>query len=272
MKTSVISKEYKDLHQTIQDIQKEWKKTLKPEAVQPKFDKATLQAGIPVASVTSFQFDLPTYIKWINELTSLLSSNNESLAGMDRFLKNTMNEDMAREWIEAAMSLNDVYFTDFAEKNNIAEWFPPFIAEMTLRPYLQLLAEKVQNQIESGVPGCGCPVCGEPVRLSRLEGEGKKVVHCPRCLFHWHVKRLTCSHCGNENHETIHFLTIEEDPSSQIQVCEECHGYTKVIDTRQYLEQPEAAMLDLTTIHLDYVAQENGYQAAVEKEDLNKKN
>lgn len=45
-----------------------------------------------------------------------------------------------------------------------------------------------------------------------------------------------------------------------------------MIDTRQYLAKPEAAMLDLTTLHLDFIAQENGYLATVEKKDLNKLN
>jgi hypothetical protein len=31
----------------------------------------------------------------------------------------------------------------------------------------------------------------------------------------------------------------------------------------------EATMLDLTTLHLDFIAQENGYLAAVERKDLN---
>jgi FdhE protein len=195
MKTNVVSKEYQDLHQTIHDLQKEWKKTLNPDA--------------------------------------------------------------------------DMYFTEFARKNGIDECLPQFVAEMAARPYLHVLAEKVHNQIDSWKPGAGCPVCGEPVRLAQLEGEGKKAVHCPRRLHHWHVNRLTCSHCGNDHHETIRFLTIEEDPSSKIQVCEECHGYTKLIDTRQYLVQPEAGMLDLTTIHLDFVAQEHGYLAAVEAKASN---
>jgi FdhE protein len=270
MKTTVVSKEYRALHQSIQDLQKEWKKELNPEAVQPKLDKAALQAGIPVVSLTSFQFDFPLYIKWVKELAKFLYPNSQSSSSSEQIVNSIMNEETAKSWIEAAISCNHIYFHEFAEKNQIDEWFPPFVAEMAVRPYLQVLAEKVQSQVDDWLPGSGCPVCGEPVRLSQLEGEGKKVVHCPRCLFHWNVNRLTCCHCGNKNHETIRFLTIEEDPASQIQVCEECHGYTKMIDTRQYLAKPESYMLDLTTLHLDFIAQENGYLAAVEKKDLNK--
>ena len=44
----------------------------------------------------------------------------------------------------------------------------------------------------------------------------------------------------------------------EIQVCEGCNGYIKIIDTRQYIEKPTAALLDLNSIHLDYVEKDNG--------------
>jgi FdhE protein len=59
----------------------------------------------------------------------------------------------------------------------------------------------------------------------------------------------------------MNFITVEGDAASQIHVCDECNGYIKVIDTRQYIEKPQAALLDLNTLHLDFVAQEKGYQA-----------
>jgi formate dehydrogenase maturation protein FdhE len=68
---------------------------------------------------------------------------------------------------------------------------------------------------------------------------------------------------------TYGYLFSEGGAVSQIQVCEECNGYIKIIDIRQYIEKPSAALLDLNSIHLDYVAQENGYHAVGEKKDLN---
>ncbi|MGJ7910952.1 hypothetical protein [Neobacillus sp. LXY-1] len=83
-------------------------------------------------------------------------------------------------------------------------------------------------------------------------------MHRSRCLAHWHAKRAECSHCGNDNHEKFHYSKIEGDAVLQIQVCDEWNGYIKMIDTRQYIEKPSAAMFDLKSNHLD-VAQENGY-------------
>lgn len=191
----------------------------------------------------------------------MLVSFNQDFSEKLAFLHGMMEKETAQRWADEALAMNHVYFAGFAEENGIDGWLPPFLAETAIRPYLQQLAQKVQRHFTHALHGKGCPVCGEPARLSILDEEGKKVIQCPRCLSHWNAKRLECPHCGNEDHETIRFITLEEDPVSQIQVCGKCHGYLKVIDIRQYISKPSAAMLDLTTLHLDFVAQDRGFKA-----------
>jgi FdhE protein len=261
MKTSVVDKEYLNLNKAIADLQENWKNSLPDTAIQPKIDQAALEAGIPVAALTSFYFDISLFLQWIKEVRALLVGSNESLSEKLTKLPALLKEETAQRWIEEALACNQLYFFNFAEENGLEEWVPQFLVETAVRPYLQRTAEIVQEHIEYAKPGNGCPVCGEPVRLAALEEGGKKVIHCPRCLAHWHAKRLECSHCGNEDHQKMKFLTVEGDEVSQIQVCDECNGYIKVIDIRQYITKPQAALLDLNTLHLDFVAQENGYQA-----------
>ncbi|QCJ44933.1 formate dehydrogenase accessory protein FdhE [Bacillus sp. S3] len=262
---SVVSKEYQELHKEIVRLQEKWKLQLDPETIRPNLDQAAMGAGVPAAALTAIDFEISLFLQWIEEINDLLVKYNPELEAKLADIHSLLNEETAIRWIEEASSFNHLYFASFAEEHSLQEWIPQFLAETALRPYLQLTAEKVQAGIHRAVPGAGCPVCGEPVRLASLEEEGKKVIHCPRCLAHWHAKRLECSHCGNEDHKTIQFFTIEGDVTSQIQVCEECNGYIKIIDTRQYIAKPSAALLDLNSIHLDFVAQENGYTAVGEK-------
>ncbi|WP_342433653.1 formate dehydrogenase accessory protein FdhE [Neobacillus sp. FSL H8-0543] len=269
MKKSVVSKEYQNLHKDILKLQEKWKQSINPESITPNLDKAAMSAGVPAAALTAIDFDISLFLQWIEEIKSLLIENNPELEPKLAGISNLLNEEVAIRWIDEAFSFNQFYFGNFAEENGLEDWIPQFLAESALRPYLQLTAEAVQEGIQRAVPGAGCPVCGEPARLAVLEGEGQKVMQCPRCLVHWDAKRLECAHCGNDDHKTIQFLTIEGDAASQIQVCEECKGYIKVIDTRQYLSKPSSAMLDLNTIHLDFIAQENGYQAVGEKKLTN---
>jgi len=263
---SVVSKEYQELQKEIVKLQEQWKLQLDPETIRPNLDKAAMTAGVPAAVLTAINFEISLFLQWIEEINATLVKFNPELEAKLSGISTYLNEETAIRWIDEAFSFNHLYFASFAEENGLEEWIPQFLAETALRPYLQLTAEKVQHDINHAVPGAGCPVCGEPVRLASLEEEGKKVIHCPRCLAHWNAKRLECSHCGNEDHKTIQFLTIEGDAISQIQVCEECKGYIKIIDTRQYITKPSAALLDLNSIHLDFVAQENGYNAVGMKE------
>lgn len=269
MKNSIVSKEYQKLQKDMIRLQEKWKLSLNPERIQPNLDKAALEAGVPVTALAAIDFDISLFLQWIEDMGELLSNYQPNLEKSMESLKKSLDEDTAKRWIDEAFAFNHIYFASFAEENDIDGWIPQFLAENVLRPYLQLTAEKVQDVIQYGVHGAGCPVCGEPVRFAQLEDGGKKVLHCPRCLAHWHEKRLTCSHCGNEDHETVQFLTIEGESAAQIQVCEECKGYTKIIDTRQYIVKPTPAMLDLNTIHLDFVAQENGYHTAGETKHTN---
>jgi FdhE protein len=266
---NVVPKEYQNLQKEIAMLQEQWKQQINPDSIRPNLDKAAMAAGVPAVALTAIDFEISLFIQWIEEINSTLikhdPENEAKLAGIISLL----NEETAIKWIEEAFSFNQVYFTNFAEENGLEPWIPQFLAETALRPYLRATADKVQPEIHKAVPGAGCPVCGEPVRVAALEEEGKKVIHCPRCLTHWNAKRLECSHCGNEDHKTIQFLTIEGDAVSQIQVCDECNGYIKIIDTRQYITKPSAALLDLNSIHLDFIAQENGYNAVGNKKESN---
>jgi FdhE protein len=264
MKKSVVSKEYQNLQKDIIALQENWKKSINPDSINPELDKAAMSAGVPAAALTSINFEISLFLQWIEEINVLLSKNNPELEPKLAGVITLLNEETVIRWIDEAFSFNSVYFASFAQENGLDEWIPQFLAETALRPYLQLTAEKIQHEITHAIPGAGCPVCGEPARLAVLEDEGKKVMTCPRCLARWHAKRIECAHCGNDDHNSIQFITIEGDSSNQIQVCEKCTGYIKVIDTRQYLSKPSASMLDLNTIHLDFVAQEQGYQAVGE--------
>lgn len=263
MKKSVVSKEYTNLQKEIVKLQEQWKQSLNPDIIKPNLDKAAMNAGVPAAALTAIDFEIPLFLQWIDEINKLIEKNNPELEGNLTKISELLDEETAIRWIDEAFSLNQFYFVSFAQDNEVEEWIPQFLAETALRPYLQLTAEVLQPEILQAVHGAGCPVCGEPVRLAQLEGNGKKVIHCPRCHAHWPEKRVECSHCGNEDSKTIHYLTVEGESTSQLQVCDKCQGYLKVIDTRQFISKPSSAILDLNTIHLDFIAQEKGYKAVV---------
>ncbi|MBM7653937.1 formate dehydrogenase accessory protein FdhE [Neobacillus cucumis] len=266
---SVVSKEYQELQKEIVTLQEKWKLQLNPDIIKFHLDQAAMEVGVPAAAFTSIDFQISLFLQWIEEVSGLLITHHPELASELAGIATLLNEETLNRWIEEAFVFNQGYFAAFAKEHGLPEWSPQFLAETALRPYLQLTAEKIQDQVNRAVPGAGCPVCGEPVRLATLDQDGKKIIHCPRCLAHWTARRLECSHCGNEDHQTTYFLEIEGDATSKIQVCEQCNGYIKIVDTRQYITKPSIALLDLNSIHLDMVAQENGYFSSGLKKETN---
>ncbi|WP_042354426.1 formate dehydrogenase accessory protein FdhE [Bacillus rubiinfantis] len=267
MMKSVVSTQYQNLQKELISLQEQWKQKIGPETIKPELDQAAMSAGVPIAAMTIFHFNIPLFQQCVNKIVKTLIGSNPELEAKLLNIDNLLDEATAQRWLKEAVALNQPYFATFADEHQLEQWIPSFLAEMALRPYLLRLAEMVQEEIHHGVPTAGCPVCGEPARLAALEEDGKKVHHCPRCQAHWQSKRLECSHCSNTDHNKLDFITIEGDATGQIEVCEECHGYTKIIDTRQYIVKPSAALLDLQSIHLDFVAQEQGYTAVGVKAD-----
>jgi FdhE protein len=260
---SVVSKEYQELQKEIIKLQEQWKLQIEWKPFKINFDQA--EAGAPIAELAEFELDIPRYKRWIMELIDLMIEFKPELELELSKILSLLTEETLINWFGEAFFVDYTYFKRFSEEHEILESIPQFLAEVALRPFLQVIAEKAQPEVERMNISEYCPVCFEPVRLATLDEEGKKVIQCPRCHAHWHAKRLECSHCGNEDHTTIQFLSIEGESAMQIQVCEQCNGYIKIIDTKQFITKPSVALLDLLSIHLDIVAQDNGYSPVREK-------
>ncbi len=265
-KHSVVSDSYTALQKDILNFQDIWKNELDKKAVILD-EKAFLESNAPAVMSARIQFDPEKYMKWIIELAERLEKENAEINGLSGKTAELLDRESAERWMNEALAFNNIYFAGFAEEHALPEWVPHYLAEQAVRPHLRLLAEKAAPYLDSAETDNGCPVCGEPARLSHLEGEGKKVADCPRCHASWQEKRLSCPHCGNDDHSTLHYLQIEGDAVNKIQICKDCGGYMKIIDTRQLLAKPDPSMLDLQTIHLDIVAQEKGYGTGTSRQE-----
>jgi FdhE protein len=106
-----------------------------------------------------------------------------------------------------------------------------------------------------------CFVCGAIASLGELQGNDQ-VMHlrCGQCGADWPFRRLLCLYCGNEDHNTQKYLYPEnEREKMHVEVCEKCKGYIKVIASFAPTPAELLTVEDLATLHLDYLAQEQGY-------------
>jgi len=135
-----------------------------------------------------------------------------------------------------------------------------FVVFQTFKPFLRAYAEAaslnidIENWLENF-----CPVCGNRAKIAVIRGEeGKRYLRCSHCETEWLYKLLACPNCGNNDHQTLSFLLIEETPGYRLDVCEVCKSYLKTIDARAGLK-PNMDTSEIQTIYLDIIAHERGY-------------
>jgi FdhE protein len=137
-----------------------------------------------------------------------------------------------------------------------------FLARAVIRPSIEWTAEDLTSRFP--VPAewlrGHCPVCGSLPSLLTLRGEGERRAHCSWCGTEWGLHRLQCPHCDNRAHESLGYLYAEDDPSYRVQYCRLCKAYFKLLDTRENLDPPCVPLEEWTTLHLDLIAQREGWK------------
>ncbi len=133
--------------------------------------------------------------------------------------------------------------------------------EESLRPALEILAEKYSKIIGKSEWSEGyCPICGKEPKIGVLRGEGgQRFLFCNQCGLEWNFMRIKCPFCGNEEQQTLAYFTVEDDEKYRVDVCNVCKRYIKTVDFRKIKEEPNLDVEAIATLHLDMLANEEGY-------------
>jgi FdhE protein len=136
-----------------------------------------------------------------------------------------------------------------------------FFLEESLRPAMELTAERYAATISpSGWTEGYCPVCGKEPKIGALkEEEGRKFLFCNQCGTEWLFRRIKCPFCGNEEQKNLSYFTVNSDERYRVDVCDVCKRYVKIVDLRNSNKEPDLDIEDIATLHLDMLANEEGY-------------
>lgn len=157
------------------------------------------------------------------------------------------------------------YFASLAQKLDLPEDLFVFCIDHALRPFLRLWASPYQKNIaEIGFEvwdfATVCPFCAAKSYFSRLRAaDGRRFMFCDRCFSEWETHAVYCVHCTNSDPQTIRYLSVEGYPAYQAVVCEECQGYSKAFDERKKAIRIDPYIMNMETIYLDMLAQEQGF-------------
>ena len=138
------------------------------------------------------------------------------------------------------------------------------LAQSALKPTLRVCCEELTPLVRTadGWENACCFICGAPASLGELQGnEGARHLRCGQCGADWLIRRLQCIYCGNEDPSLLGVLSPEGRRGNvRVEVCDQCHGYLKVISRFAPCCPEELAVEDLSTLYLDCLAQERGYR------------
>ncbi|MCD8508839.1 MAG: formate dehydrogenase accessory protein FdhE [Bacillus sp. (in: Bacteria)] len=259
MSPNVVSEEYLALQKGIMEEQNKLKEKLMEE-LKVEINKEELDLSVPVLpQLTSTPVTPPLYHEAVVAISTYLHENSGQINEQLLVTVKNLTENQLLEWIKASITFDAEYFQQFAEENELEPWLPHFVAEQAIRPFLHVVSSKCTALLHEVKVMGTCPCCGEPSRLGKLTSKGEKFLYCPRCESEWKHKRLQCVHCGNDKHDNLFYLGVEEDEMTKIEVCKSCRNYLKLIDMKKTFAKKQAALWDLETLHLDFIAQEEGF-------------
>jgi FdhE protein len=136
-----------------------------------------------------------------------------------------------------------------------------FLAQQALMPFMEANAWELRGLVDPSSWSHGrCPVCGGEALMARFEAEaGKRFLQCGLCLTEWTYKRVACVSCGSEDQDKLRFFTDEKDEAYRVDVCDGCKTYIKTADERKINGDVCLPVDHLSTIHLDLVAEQEGF-------------
>jgi FdhE protein len=227
--------------------------------------KRQMREGFPLIDKKEIKLDIDSATTLFKNICMALRKNNKKIAPEIKGIRKALRkkEIDLQELFKKLVAGDKAYLDSIGEKIELGKWLLLFLARSSINPVLEAYAERLKGYVEQESWWRGyCPVCGsEPVIAELRIDAGERFLLCSSCGFQWRFKRLACPFCGNEDHEKLrHFYTDAEGKAYRVDVCDECKKYIKTIDIRELREEVIPLVEDMGTLHLDIIAQNEGYK------------
>ncbi|NMC28094.1 MAG: formate dehydrogenase accessory protein FdhE [Syntrophomonadaceae bacterium] len=258
---------YLDFYGKLSEWQKGQQKALKAEYVPPiiRVRQVLHDTQKPILISTEFRADWSPYRQLFKDLLDFLQIARPEIKRSLEIIADRVTDSEIDSMAIKLMQAEREFFGSLAEQLGIADELIVFAADYALRPLLRLWAGPFNTTIaEMGqnawVLANVCPFCGSQPHMSRINAsDGRRFMFCDRCLSQWEARNLYCVHCGNDDPHSIQYLAVDNEPVFQIYTCGKCRSYLKSYDERMTGIKVDLGQVDIETIYLDLLAQEQGY-------------
>ena len=227
--------------------------------------RAKLGRGTPLLQGIELELDRDK----MHELMLRLATALENNGGKNRRQYRRIREALEADRLEVGTLLSSIAAGDQSQVASAAHSLQldaDLVRTLVQNAFKQALHawRRQLSPLLNGIPwGRGnCPVCGAVAIFGELQDNHlAKHLRCGQCGADWTFFRLRCSYCGNDDHHTLSLLYPDPwDGKVWVEVCDKCKGYLKVIVSFTPTPEDRLPVEDLSTLHLDYIAQAHGYK------------
>jgi len=255
-----------DFYVKVKEAQAKSKASLKmgPLKLQKEWRDLPSEEGVPLAQKEDFPVDLEATIRLFQTLCRIGKTANPHLAEQVEKIEKAFRDhkmDQAKILREKG---REETVEQVAADRGLDKQVLSFLIQNSIRPSIEAGREHLRGELDPETwRKSHCPVCGSLPSLNLLEGEGgKRHSLCSYCGYQWRIDRLFCAVCGNKEQGSLKYFYGEGEEACRVDLCDNCHHYTKTIDCRT-LEAPDPCLEDLATLHLDVLAVQKGYKRSV---------
>ena len=239
---------------------------LEPLQIPDKVRSVKTVAKFPLIEIKQFVYDKIESGKLFISICRLAHEANPKLAGAAQRILDASEETVAPdELFTALLSGDEALFENISAELEIEKQVLGFITYNSIKPSLCTCADQLAGYLDQSEPWLlgNCPVCGSAPILSILEDEGARSLTCSFCWYKWPVKRLYCPFCENSDSKLLHYLFSEEEKDVRVDLCDNCKKYIKTVDSRRVNRLIYPPLEQISTLHLDIKAREEGFEAGV---------
>lgn len=234
-----------------------------PVEIDKEGIKARFMEGFPLVEKRALTLDIPSATRLFRRLCKVLGGNKKASSAAERINQALRKKEIdLLELFKQANSENGEYITALSKKLMVNEDMLSFLARNSIKPIFEAYADELKNYVDQEIWWRGyCPICGSEPFLAEFKEEGARFLVCSSCSYEWRFKRVECPFCENDDYEKLrYFYTEKEGRAYRVDVCEKCKKYIKTIDTHELGEEVIPIIEDIGTLHLDILAQKEGYK------------
>lgn len=233
--------------------------------VPEKADALQHSQGAPLVERARFPFDREQAAGLFDEFLALVKGCNPALAEAAEVISKALADgkldlDLA---MQAHLKGDEGYFSGWAETSPTAPRILPMLVQAAMTPSLERAAMEMAagTDLTKSWSHGHCPVCGSlPIISDLREKEGFRYNVCGFCHTEYHVPRLQCPFCLENDTAKLEFYEAQEEPGIRINACTTCGMYIKLTDFRNLDRRSLPLVDDLDSLALDVAARDRKFK------------